>query len=96
MERIVLTVVVLTFVTSAFAQDRPDRESDCLEAAKILLVELDKIDPDHGFTQRGLTQQLYQESSESGGGPYVCQAYILMGGRGSLESLAMEYYLEKT
>jgi hypothetical protein len=81
---------------TAFAQSTPDSEEDCLEAAKLLLAELQIIDPEHGFTQHELTQQIYIETNQSGGGPYLCQAYRLMGERedGTLASIALEYYAD--
>ena len=96
MKQLVLVLAVSVFATEISAQESPDNEVDCLEAAKLLLVELDKIDPEHGFTQRSLTQQLYRESGDSGGGPYLCQAYRLMGAEvdNSLDSIALEYYVE--
>jgi hypothetical protein len=96
MKQFVLVVAALAFTTLAYAEDSPDSEVDCLEAAKLLLIELDKIDPEHSFTRQSLTQQLYQESGDSGGGPYLCQAYILMGANGgdSLQSIALEYYVQ--
>jgi hypothetical protein len=96
MNKIALAVAVSVFATASAAQSSPDSELDCVEAAKLLLAELDKIDTKHGFTQRSLTQQLYEETTASAGGPYVCQAYRLMGAEAdnNLGSIALEYYVE--
>ena len=89
-----LVFALLLQLNPAVAQDTIDSDADCVAAAKLIVAELDEIDANHGIALRRLAQQLRQESRESRGGPYVCQATILMGNRGTLQNIALEYYMD--
>ena len=92
-KRFIICALLLN-CTPALAQSVPDIEGDCVSAAQFIIAELEEVDADHGIVLRELARQLLQESSDSPSGPYICQAYVLMGERGTLRNIALEYYLD--